>query len=113
MQQDVFASYYAVIFTSIRSNEYEGYTDMSNHMMELAAQQPGFLGVESAREKMGITISYWKTKEDILQWKQHSEHAIAQKLGKENWYTYFKVRICKVEREYSFEKNDTETPIAN
>ena len=84
MQQDVFASYYAVIFTSIRSNEHEGYTDMSNHMMELAAQQPGFLGLESAREKMGITISYWKTKEDILQWKQHSEHAIAQKLGKEN-----------------------------
>jgi heme-degrading monooxygenase HmoA len=101
---DNYSSYYAVIFTSKRSEILDGYADMSKYMLELAAQQPGFLGVESAREEIGITISYWKTKEDILQWKQHSEHALAQKQGKERWYTYFKVRICLVEREYSFEK---------
>lgn len=107
MQQpsnEQFSPYYAVIFTSIRSDIHDGYAEMAKYMLELAAQQPGFLGVESAREEIGITISYWKTKEDILHWKQHSEHALAQKQGKEKWYTYFNVRICLVEREYSFEK---------
>ena len=66
----------------------------------------GFLGVESARSKLGITISYWKSLASIKNWKKDSEHAIAQKKGKELWYQSYRVRICKVEREYSFKSKE-------
>ncbi len=94
--------YYAVIFTSIRNDGDDGYSEMADRMVKLARQQSGFLGVESAREEIGITISYWKDLESIQKWKENSEHKIARKLGKEKWYKSFKVRICKVEKEYSF-----------
>jgi len=97
-------SYYAVIFTSKRTSLEEGYNDASNQMELLAKKQPGFLGLETAREEIGITISYWESLEAIKKWKQNSEHLIAQKNGKEKWYSQFHVRICKVEREYSFSK---------
>ncbi len=73
-------------------------------MVELATRQPGFLGVESARENLGITVSYWESIEAIKNWKQHSEHLLAQKSGQDIWYSAYKTRICKVEHEYGFEK---------
>jgi len=100
MQQGTF--YYAVIFTSLRTAGDNGYNDMSKQMVDLAKEQPGFIGVESAREDVGITVSYWETMEDIQQWRLHSEHTIARKQGKKIWYTEFKVRICQVVREYEF-----------
>lgn len=96
--------YYAVIFTSIRTVVDEGYAQMAQRMVELATSQPGFLGMESARQEVGITISYWENLEAIRNWKQHAEHLIAQQLGRERWYAAYKTRICKVEREYGFEK---------
>ena len=93
-------SYYAVIFTSELNDNPEGYTEMAQKIEALAKQQKGFLGMESAREKTGITISYWETLEDIKNWKTQSEHLIAQQLGKEKWYKKYTVRVCKVEREY-------------
>lgn len=96
--------YYAVIFTSIRTVIDEGYAQMAQRMVELATSQPGFLGVESARQEVGITVSYWESLEAIRNWKQHAEHLIAQQLGRERWYAAYKTRICKVEREYGFEK---------
>lgn len=92
--------YYAVIFTSIRSVGENGYGDMAQRMLELAAEQEGFLGVESAREELGITVSYWESLEAIRRWKQNVEHRQAQRLGREVWYSDFKVRIAKVERDY-------------
>lgn len=96
--------YYAVIFTSERSVVEEGYSQMSDRMSELAQQQPGYLGHESAREGIGITVSYWDNLEAIKNWKQHSEHLIAQEKGIAQWYTHYKTRICKVERDYDFHK---------
>lgn len=96
--------YYAVIFTSIRTVVDEGYAQMAQRMVELATSQPGFLGVESARQEVGITVSYWESLEAIRNWKQHAQHLIAQQLGRERWYAAYKTRICKVEREYGFEK---------
>lgn len=97
--------YYAVIFTSKKTGTDEiGYEEMADKMFSLAATQEGFLGVESARNEIGITVSYWKTQEDILNWKKNIEHLIAQKMGIEKWYQFYTVRICKVERQYSFEK---------
>ncbi|WP_115718571.1 antibiotic biosynthesis monooxygenase family protein [Gallaecimonas mangrovi] len=96
--------YYAVIFTSLRSDADDGYGDMADKMLELAQNQPGFLGVESAREGLGITVSYWQNLEAIANWKHHVEHVAAQKLGREKWYSAFKTRIAKVERDYAFEQ---------
>ena len=92
--------YYAVIFTSLRTPGDNGYSDMANKMVQLAAEQPGFLGIESAREELGITVSYWLDLESIKQWKANAEHMAAQKLGREQWYASFRVRIAKVERDY-------------
>lgn len=97
-----FVPYYAVIFTSIKSDDDLGYAEMANFMQLLASQQSGYLGFESARNELGISISYWKSLEDIQNWKLQSEHALAQKFGKAQWYRFYKVRICKVEREYEF-----------
>ncbi|WP_149273286.1 antibiotic biosynthesis monooxygenase family protein [Pareuzebyella sediminis] len=97
--------YYAVIFTSIRTNDENGYNEMAVNMEKLAAEQPGFLGVESARNEIGITVSYWESKEAIANWKAHIDHLFAQQKGIKDWYTWYKVRICLVEREYDFEKS--------
>lgn len=95
--------YYAVIFTSLRTTTDDGYAQMAEKMLELARQQPGFLGEESARSETGITVSYWETPAHIAAWKQQADHLRAQELGKNSWYRQYKVRICKVEREYGFE----------
>ncbi|MCL6585797.1 MAG: antibiotic biosynthesis monooxygenase [Anoxybacillus sp.] len=97
--------YYAVIFSSERTDGDNGYAEMAQRMVELAKQQPGFLGVESARDTsgFGITVSYWDSLEAIQQWKAHAIHKIAQERGKKEWYRRFALRVCKVERESFFE----------
>jgi len=92
--------YYAVIFTSIRTEGDNGYNNMADEMMALAAQQEGFLGVESARNEVGITVSYWQSLEAIKSWKANSRHVLAQKYGREKWYANYKVRICIIEHDY-------------
>jgi len=93
--------YYAVIFTSKLKSK-DGYSNMAKHMATLAKTQEGFLGIESARNDLGITVSYWKSLHSIAKWKANSKHLIAQQNGKDLWYAWFKVRICKVEKEYDF-----------
>ena len=94
--------YYAVIFTSTRTEVEEGYAEMAIKMVELAKAQPGFIGMESARSEIGITVSYWESLEAIKNWKANMEHLEAQEKGKTTWYKNYKVRIAKVEREYEF-----------
>ena len=97
--------YYAVIFTSIRTSTDAGYSKTSERMLELAQQQPGFIGVDSVRNgNFGITVSYWKDEASIQLWKQQSEHLLAQQSGKEKWYEHYRVHIARVDRNYSFEK---------
>ena len=97
--------YYAVIFTSKRTPEDEaGYADMAERMYELATLQPGFIAVEHAREALGITVSYWESLQSIALWKDQTEHLMAQRQGRERWYESYHIRICKVEREYEFQK---------
>jgi heme-degrading monooxygenase HmoA len=92
--------YYAVIFTSLLSAPNPAYDDMAEAMVALAAQQPGFLGIESAREAVGITVSYWDGLDAIAAWKKNAAHLLAQQRGREDWYAAYRVRICLVEREY-------------
>ena len=94
--------YYAVIFTSVRTGTDEGYAEMAEKMMALAFQQPGFLGAESVREEsgLGITVSYWKDKKSIREWKKNAAHRQAQKFGQEKWYRSYKIRVAKVARDY-------------
>ena len=98
------APYYAVIFTSTNTENVEDYSEMAEKMVELASKQEGFLGVESARNEVGITVSYWKDLNAIKNWKDNMEHLEAQKLGKEKFYNSYSVRIAKVEREYLYGK---------
>lgn len=96
--------YYAVIFSTILTDTTEGYLETAKKMEELAKQQNGYLGIESARSEIGITVSYWQTLEDIIAWKNNVEHTEVRNLGREKWYKKYQLRICKVEREYGFEK---------
>jgi heme-degrading monooxygenase HmoA len=98
--------YYAVISTSLRTDVDEGYGDMADQMVNLASQQPGYPGQESAREGLGITVSYWESLKAIRNWKMVSEHLFAQRIGREKWYSSYKTRICLVERDYVFELED-------
>ncbi|MSR57562.1 MAG: antibiotic biosynthesis monooxygenase [Planctomycetaceae bacterium] len=99
--------YFAVVFTSLRTaDDPEGYATMAARMVELASQQPGFLGVESARgdERLGITVSYWQSLEAIKAWRDEAEHRLAQAGGRSKWYQQYRLRVCRVERETLFER---------
>lgn len=109
--------YYAVIFTSLRAGSPsdrssdakesdDGYAAMADAMEALAARQPGYIGIDSARgpDGVGITVSYWESLDAIRAWKENAEHAVAQRLGRERWYAAFELRIAKVERAYGFPK---------
>lgn len=98
--------YYAVIFTSQRTEGENGYGAMADRMGELGSRQPGFLGIESARDEagFGVTISYWESLKAIKSWKENEAHLIAQDKGKTEWYKDYITRICKVERAYALEE---------
>jgi heme-degrading monooxygenase HmoA len=100
--------YYAVIFTSQRTAGELGYGAMAERMVELATEQDGFLGVESARdaEGFGITVSYWRDEASIARWKADAEHRLAQARGRRDWYERFELRVARVERGKSFARRD-------
>ena len=94
--------YYAVIFSSLRTAGDQGYEAMAARMVELAQQQAGFLGAESTRdaEGFGITVSYWRSDEDIAAWRRNAEHRIAQERGRTDWYAHYALRVARVERAW-------------
>jgi heme-degrading monooxygenase HmoA len=98
--------YYAVIFTSRRTEDDEGYGETAERMVALAAEQPGFLGVDSARtpDGIGITVSYWRDEESIAAWRAHAEHTETRRRGRERWYQAFHVHVARVERAYRFRR---------
>lgn len=102
MKRGANAPYYAVIFSSRRTEGDNGYGAMADEMVRMASEQPGFISVESVRDSSGygITVSYWESLEAISNWKRNEDHRVAQEKGKREWYQDYKVRICKVEREY-------------
>ena len=101
---DLKTPYYAVIFTTLLSDDLTGYIETAERMEALARQQEGYLGIESTRNEVGITVSYWKDLDSIVTWKNNVEHTEARNKGREQWYKQYQLRICKVEREYGFEK---------
>jgi heme-degrading monooxygenase HmoA len=98
---------YAVIFTSARhrADPNDGYEDAAARLFELAAKQPGFLGVDSAREGVGITVSYFADLASIDAWRQNVEHQEVQRRGRAEWYSRFTVHVARVERSYDFERS--------
>ena len=100
--------YYAVVFSSTRGEgDEEAYARTAARMAELARQQPGFLGMETARgpDGLGITVSYWESEQAIRGWREEAEHREAQRLGRSRWYDGFELRICRVERAYGFRRS--------
>lgn len=101
--------YYAVIFTSLRRElPDDGYGAAAERMEELAREQPGFLGVESARgaDGLGITVSYWATRDDVVAWGRHAEHILAQQRGRSEWYRWYSLKVCRVEAGREFSRPD-------
>ena len=97
--------YYAVIFASTTSEDSGGYAEAAARMIELAGRQPGFLGIESARDvDAGITVSYWESEEAIAAWKAEAEHAAVRALGRERWYDAYELRVARVERAYNWRR---------
>ena len=92
--------YVAVVFTSLRTDGDNGYAVMSARMEELAAQQPGYLGIEAARDELGITVSYWADEASARAWKEVAEHVVAQQRGRDTWYADYRVRVATVTRDY-------------
>jgi heme-degrading monooxygenase HmoA len=97
--------YYAVIFSSVRTEGDNGYAEMSEKMVGLAFFQDGFLGMESARAGLGISVSYWRDLDSIKKWRENIDHSVARGKGRSEWYKCFRIRIAKVERDYGFEKD--------
>ena len=109
MTSDWPSTYYAVIFTSQRTDvEHDLYVHTSNQMIALAQNQRGFLGVETVREEkgLGITVSYWTDKKAIRAWSEHADHKMAKQLGKTDFYSWYQLRIAKVESGHSFGLDD-------
>ncbi|HZF95954.1 MAG TPA: antibiotic biosynthesis monooxygenase [Allosphingosinicella sp.] len=98
--------YYAVIFTSLQTDDLEGYDEAAARMAELAATMPGYLGFEAARDGIGITVSYWTDLGAVADWKREAEHLAAQGNGRRRWYSHYATRIARVERDYSFERKE-------
>jgi heme-degrading monooxygenase HmoA len=92
--------YVAVIFTSVRTDGDNGYAVMAERMDRLAAEQPGYLGMEAARSDVGITVSYWADDAAARAWKQVAEHLVAQERGRDVWYSDYRVRVAVVQRDY-------------
>ena len=103
---DLNPPYYAVVFTTLVTNDLADYQETAGRMEELAKQQPGYLGVESARSEVGITVSYWKDLDSVTNWKNNIQHSEAIERGRKQWYRQYQLRICKVEREYGFSNLD-------
>jgi heme-degrading monooxygenase HmoA len=100
--------YYAVVFCSQRTGPDAGYAQAAAQMVELAALQPGYLGMESAREGdgLGLTVSYWRSLEDISAWRRHAEHSLIREQGRAGWYSHYELRIARVERAYGWDAAD-------
>ena len=96
--------YYAVIFTTVLSEHTEGYEEMAKEMETLAKAQPGYLGIDTARAAIGITVSYWESLEAISAWKHHIAHTKTKAQGRNQWYAQYELKICKVERSYGFKQ---------
>ncbi|MCQ2004622.1 antibiotic biosynthesis monooxygenase family protein [Rhizobium sp. NRK18] len=98
--------YYVVIFSTLRTDGDHGYAAMAEKMDALAAEQPGYLGIDSVRDAsgFGITNSYWRDEESVLAWKRNAEHTLARDLGREKWYQCYELRVARVERAYGFER---------
>jgi len=101
---DLKTPYYAVIFTTVLTNNLTDYEKTAIRMEELAKLQDGYLGIESTRNEIGITVSYWKDLASITKWKNNIEHTEARDRGREQWYQHYQLRICKVERDYGFKR---------
>ncbi len=97
--------YYAVIFTTYVTDDLTDYAETAERIEEIAKEQDGYLGIEFARDGLGITVSYWRDLESITKWKNNLEHTAARNRGREQWYQQYQLRICKVEREYGFVKS--------
>lgn len=94
---------YVVVFASTRAaGDDAAYAEMAEHMVRRAAEQRGYVGIDSTRgsDGFGITASYWESVAAIRDWKANVEHQEAQAKGRDQWYSGFHLCIARVERDH-------------
>lgn len=110
MPPELTPPYYAVIFISRLAADTTGYAESAERMLQLAREMPGFLGFESAREEVGVSVSFWRDHASIANWRRHSEHLQAQSEGRQRWYDDYDLHIARVERCASFRRDTDQLP---
>ena len=93
---------FVVIFRAKARDLDAEYSAMAAQMRQLALTQFGCLDFTAVTEgDQEIALSYWPDEASIRAWKQHTDHLMAQKLGRERWYASYSVEVAEVTRRYS------------
>lgn len=96
----------SVIFIAQRTDDDDdGYAAAATAMDMLAAQQPGYLGMESVRgaSGLGITVSYWRSDDAAKAWRDHSDHKAIRDTGRERWYSHYSLHVAEITRSYDWQ----------
>ncbi|MBX9815490.1 MAG: antibiotic biosynthesis monooxygenase [Proteobacteria bacterium SG_bin5] len=97
----------AVIFVARRTDDdAAGYAAAAQAMAELAAAQPGYRGMESARasDGLGITVSYWADDASAKAWRDHPEHRAIRDAGRDRWYRDYDLSVAEIFRNYGWRR---------
>ncbi|MFE2581607.1 antibiotic biosynthesis monooxygenase family protein [Streptomyces sp. NPDC059378] len=98
--------YYAVVFTTVRTQDQSGYGETNARMEELVKDVPGYLGMDHAQTPggLGITVAYFRDADALTQWRTDAEHRAAQQRGRDRWYESYTLHVAKVERSHGFRR---------
>jgi len=97
----------AVLFISERTgDDAAGYAKAAAAMDALAAEQPGYRGVDHVGDAQGlaITISYWADEASAVAWRKHPEHAATREAGRGRWYRWYRLHVATIGRSYGWER---------
>jgi heme-degrading monooxygenase HmoA len=83
------------------------YSAMLQKMAKLAAAAPGFIAEKSFTAEDGerLTVVWWQDEQTLQQWRNHVQHLVAQRVGREKWYEYYKMEVAEVFRTSDFDRN--------
>jgi heme-degrading monooxygenase HmoA len=96
-----------VLFRSMLTAEAsDDYAAMAEEMLARARTMPGFIDFKSFRADDGerLAVIHWESQETLRAWSDDLRHAVAQRLGREKWYEYFRVEVAEVARSYGFDR---------
>ncbi|OGA03602.1 MAG: hypothetical protein A3I00_06100 [Betaproteobacteria bacterium RIFCSPLOWO2_02_FULL_64_12] len=93
-----------VFRSRLRPDAQEEYGRWAQRMSELAGQMPGYLSHKGfvAEDGERVTIVEFESEQAHQAWRLHPEHVQAQKKGRAEFYSEYRIQVCSVERESRF-----------